>query len=110
GFEHFMLKEIHEQPRTITDAMRGRVIEEEGNVVLGGLQNHLRDLRRAKRLLITACGTSFHAGLIGKYMIEHYARVPVEIEYASEFRYRNPIVDDDDVMIAISQSGETADT
>ncbi len=110
GFAHFMLKEIHEQPRTITDAMRGRVIEEEGNVILGGLQNHLKDLRRAKRLIITACGTSFHAGLIGKYMIEQYARVPVEIEYASEFRYRNPIVDDEDVMFAISQSGETADT
>jgi glucosamine--fructose-6-phosphate aminotransferase (isomerizing) len=110
GFDHFMLKEIHEQPRTITDAMRGRVIEEEGNIVLGGLQNHLDELRRAKRLIITACGTSFHAGLIGKYMIEQYARIPVEIEYASEFRYRNPIVNDDDVMFGISQSGETADT
>ncbi len=110
GFDHFMLKEIHEQPRTITDAMRGRVIEEEGDIVLGGLQNQLRDLRRAKRLILTACGTSFHAGLIGKYMIEQYARIPVEIEYASEFRYRNPIVGDDDVMFGISQSGETADT
>jgi glucosamine--fructose-6-phosphate aminotransferase (isomerizing) len=110
GFDHFMLKEIYEQPRTITDAMRGRVIEEEGNVVLGGLENHLRELRRANRILITACGTSFHAGLIGKYMIEQYARVQVDIEYASEFRYRNPIVGDDDVMLAISQSGETADT
>ncbi|MDP4199037.1 MAG: glutamine--fructose-6-phosphate transaminase (isomerizing) [Bacteroidota bacterium] len=110
GYDHFMLKEIHEQPRTITDGMRGRLIEEEGNVVLGGLQNHLRELRRAKRLIITACGTSFHAGLIGKYMIEQYARIPVDIEYASEFRYRNPIVGDDDVMFAISQSGETADT
>ncbi len=110
GFDHFMLKEIHEQPQTITDAMRGRVIEEEGNIVLGGLQSHLDELRRAKRLIITACGTSFHAGLIGKYMIEQYARVPVEIEYASEFRYRNPIVDANDVMFGISQSGETADT
>ncbi|HEY3874136.1 MAG TPA: glutamine--fructose-6-phosphate transaminase (isomerizing) [Candidatus Kapabacteria bacterium] len=110
GFDHFMLKEIHEQPKTITDALRGRVIEEEGNVVLGGLQNHLRDLRRAKRLIITACGTSFHAGLIGKYMIEQYVRIPVDIEYASEFRYRNPIIEDDDVMFGISQSGETADT
>ncbi len=110
GFDHFMLKEIHEQPQTITDAMRGRVIEDEGNIVLGGLQNHLDGLRRAKRLLITACGTSFHAGLIGKYMIEQYARIPVDIEYASEFRYRNPIVNDDDVMFGISQSGETADT
>ncbi len=110
GFEHFMLKEIHEQPHTITDAMRGRILEEEGNVVLGGLQNHLRELRRAKRIIITACGTSYHAGLIGKYMIEQYARVPVNIEYASEFRYRNPIVEDEDVMFGISQSGETADT
>ncbi len=110
GFDHFMLKEIYEQPRTITDAMRGRVVEEEGNVVLGGLENHLRELRRVNRILITACGTSFHAGLIGKYMIEQYARIPVDIEYASEFRYRNPIVGDDDVMFAISQSGETADT
>jgi glutamine---fructose-6-phosphate transaminase (isomerizing) len=110
GYDHFMLKEIHEQPRTITDAMRGRVVEEDGDIVLGGLQNHLRELRRAKRLIISACGTSFHAGLVGKYMIEQYARVPVDIEYASEFRYRNPIVGDDDVLFAISQSGETADT
>jgi glucosamine--fructose-6-phosphate aminotransferase (isomerizing) len=110
GYEHFMLKEIHEQAHTITDAMRGRVLEDEGDIVLGGLRDHLRELRRAKRLIITACGTSFHAGLIGKYMIEHYARVPVSIEYASEFRYRNPIVGDDDVMFGISQSGETADT
>jgi len=110
GYEHFMLKEIHEQPHTITDAMRGRIVEEDGNVVLGGLQNHLRELRRAKRIIITACGTSYHAGLIGKYMIEQYARVPVTIEYASEFRYRNPIVEDEDVMFGISQSGETADT
>jgi glucosamine--fructose-6-phosphate aminotransferase (isomerizing) len=110
GYEHFMIKEIHEQPRTITDAMRGRVLEEEGNIVLGGLQNHVRELRRAKRIIITACGTSFHAGLIGKYMLEQFVRVPVEIEYASEFRYRNPIVNDDDVVFGISQSGETADT
>ena len=110
GYEDFMLKEIHEQPRTITDAMRGRIIEDEGNVVLGGLQNHLKELRRAKRFIITACGTSYHAGLIGKYMIEQYARVPVNIEYASEFRYRNPIIEDEDVMFGISQSGETADT
>ncbi|HET6513078.1 MAG TPA: glutamine--fructose-6-phosphate transaminase (isomerizing), partial [Candidatus Kapabacteria bacterium] len=110
GYEHFMLKEIHEQPNTITDAMRGRLLEEDGNVVLGGLQNHLRDLRGAKRIIISACGTSFHAGLIGKYMLEQYARVPVDVEYASEFRYRNPIVTEDDVMFVISQSGETADT
>ena len=110
GYSHFMIKEIHEQPHTITDAMRGRVLEEEGDILLGGLQNHLRELRHTKRLILTACGTSFHAGLIGKYMIEQYARIPVEIEYASEFRYRNPIVNDDDVVFGISQSGETADT
>ena len=110
GYSHFMLKEIHEQPRTITDAMRGRVLEEEGDIILGGLQNHLKGLRHTKRLILTACGTSFHAGLIGKYMIEQYARLQVDIEYASEFRYRNPIVSDDDVMFVISQSGETADT
>jgi glucosamine--fructose-6-phosphate aminotransferase (isomerizing) len=110
GYQHFMLKEIHEQPSTITDAMRGRVIEEEGEVILGGLQKHLRDLRRARRFIISACGTSFHAGLIGKYMLEQFAQVPVDIEYASEFRYRNPIVTEDDVMFCISQSGETADT
>src|SRR5581483_1087826 len=97
GYDHFMLKEIHEQPRTITDAMRGRVVEEEGNIVLGGLQSHLDELRQAKRLILTACGTSFHAALIGKYMIEQYARVPVEVEYASEFRYRNPIIEEGDV-------------
>lgn len=110
GYDHFMLKEIHEQPDTITDAMRGRLLEDDGNVILGGLQNHLRDLRRAKRIIISACGTSFHAGLIGKYMLEQYASVPVDVEYASEFRYRNPIVTEDDVMFVISQSGETADT
>jgi len=110
GYDHFMLKEIHEQPNTILDAMRGRIIEDEGNVVLGGLQENLRDLRRAKRFLITACGTSFHAGLIGKYMLEQFTQTPVDIEYASEFRYRNPIVTEDDVMFCISQSGETADT
>ncbi|MEO6940875.1 MAG: glutamine--fructose-6-phosphate transaminase (isomerizing) [Candidatus Kapaibacterium sp.] len=110
GYEHFMLKEIHEQPNTITDAMRGRVLEEEGDIVLGGLRNHLRDLRRAQRFIISACGTSFHAALIGKYMLEQHAQVPVDVEYASEFRYRNPIVTENDVMFSISQSGETADT
>ncbi len=110
GYEHFMLKEIHEQPSTVRDAMRGRVIEDEGSIVLGGLRNHLSNLRNAKRILITACGTSYHAALIGKYMLEQLAQVPVDVEYASEFRYRNPVVTEGDVMFVISQSGETADT
>jgi len=110
GYEHFMLKEIHEQPATIADALRGRILFEEGDVKLGGLSDVMDDLRKAKRFIITACGTSWHAGLVGEYMIEQYARVPVEVEYASEFRYRNPIVTEDDIVWAISQSGETADT
>ncbi len=110
GYEHFMLKEIHEQPSTVRDAMRGRVIEDEGSIVLGGLRNHLAHIRNAKRILITACGTSYHAALIGKYMLEQLAQVPVDVEYASEFRYRNPVVTEGDVMFVISQSGETADT
>lgn len=110
GYEHFMLKEIHEQHATIADALRGRILFEEGDVKLGGLRDVMDDLRKAKRFIITACGTSWHAGLVGEYMIEQYARVPVEVEYASEFRYRNPIVTEDDIVWAISQSGETADT
>jgi len=110
GYEHFMLKEIHEQPSTVRDAMRGRVIHDEGSIVLGGLRNHLTHIRNAKRILITACGTSYHAALIGKYMLEQLAQVPVDVEYASEFRYRNPVVTEGDVMFVISQSGETADT
>ncbi len=110
GYEHFMLKEIHEQPSTVHDAMRGRVILDEGSIVLGGLRNHLTHIRNAKRILITACGTSYHAALIGKYMLEQLAQVPVDVEYASEFRYRNPVVTEGDVMFVISQSGETADT
>jgi len=110
GFDHFMLKEIHEQPETIRNAMRGRLQVEEGNVKLGGLQNVLGKLLSARRILITACGTSWHAGLVGEYMLEQIAGVPVEVEYASEFRYRNPIVNIDDVVLLISQSGETADT
>jgi glucosamine--fructose-6-phosphate aminotransferase (isomerizing) len=105
-----MLKEIHEQSATVKDAMRGRIIEDEGSIVLGGLRNHLPALRKAKRIIITACGTSYHAGLIGKYMLEQFAQIPVDIEYASEFRYRNPVVNEGDVMFVISQSGETADT
>ncbi len=110
GYPHFMLKEIHEQPATISDALRGRILFEEGDVKLGGLNDVIDDLRKAKRFIITACGTSWHAGLVGEYMIEQYARVPVEIEYASEFRYRNPIITENDIVWAISQSGETADT
>lgn len=110
GYPHFMLKEIHEQPSTITDAMRGRILLEQGDVKLGGLSDVMNDLRKAKRFIITACGTSWHAGLVGEYMIEQYARIPVEVEYASEFRYRNPILTENDIVWAISQSGETADT
>lgn len=110
GFEHFMLKEIYEQPRTVADCMRGRLIKDDGVTKLGGLSQILHNVLRARKIYITACGTSYHAGLIGEYMIEEYCRIPVEVEYASEFRYRDPIINDDDLIIAISQSGETADT
>lgn len=110
GFEHFMLKEIYEQPQTITDGLRGRLLIEEGNVKLGGLRNVQDELRNAKRIIITACGTSYNAALVGEYLIEQLAHIPVEVEYASEFRYRSPILFDDDILIVISQSGETADT
>lgn len=110
GYDHFMLKEIYEQPRTVADGMRGRLIEEDGVTHLGGLSNILHNVLRARKIFITACGTSYHAGLIGEYMIEEHCRVPVEVEYASEFRYRDPIIQDDQLVIAISQSGETADT
>jgi glutamine---fructose-6-phosphate transaminase (isomerizing) len=110
GFEHFMLKEIFEQPSVMHDVMRGRVRLEEGKVCLGGIDDYLDRLKMAKRIVICACGTSWHAGLIGEYLIEEFARIPVEVDYASEFRYRNPIVGVDDVVIVISQSGETADT
>ncbi|MBN1154509.1 glutamine--fructose-6-phosphate transaminase (isomerizing) [candidate division KSB1 bacterium] len=110
GHPHFMLKEITEQPQTIYDSMRGRLLAEEGTARLGGIQNDLDSLLYARRLLITACGTSWHAALIGEYMIEEFVRIPVEVEYASEFRYRDPIIHRDTVVIAISQSGETADT
>lgn len=110
GFEHFMLKEIFEQPGTIEDAMRGRLIEEEGVVRLGGLLEKMYDILKARRIMITACGTSWHAALIGEYLIEHLCRLPVEVEYASEFRYRNPVITEDTLVIVISQSGETADT
>jgi len=110
NYEHFMLKEINEQPRTIMDAMRGRIIKEEGIVKLGGLDKVEDRLVNANKIIILASGTSWHAGLIAEYLIEEFCRIPVEVEYASEFRYRNPILDENDVVIAISQSGETADT
>ena len=110
GYEHFMIKEIHEQPRSIQDCFRGRLNATEGWVSLGGIRDYEQKMINAKRLIIVACGTSWHAGLVGEYLIEDLARINVEVEYASEFRYRNPIITEDDVVIAISQSGETADT
>lgn len=110
GYEHFMLKEIYEQPQVILDCMRGRMNAEQGWIRLGGVNEYATRINNAKRIIITACGTSWHSGLIAEYLIEELARVPVEVEYASEFRYRNPIVTQNDVVLAISQSGETADT
>ncbi len=110
GYDHFMLKEIMEQPRTIKDAMRGRLIKDEGIARFGGMREVFDALLNAKRVLITACGTSWHAALIGEYMMEEFVRVPVEVEYASEFRYRDPVIEENNVVIVISQSGETADT
>ncbi len=110
GYEHFMLKEIFEQPKSIQDTLRGRLLVEEGIIKMAGIWDHLERINRAERIIIIACGTSWHAGLIGEYLIEEFARIPVEVEYASEFRYRNPIISEKDVVIAISQSGETADT
>jgi glucosamine--fructose-6-phosphate aminotransferase (isomerizing) len=109
-FEHFMLKEIFEQPKTIEDTFRGRISPDHTEIVLGGLLDVFPKLLNARRIIIIGCGTSWHAALVGEYLIEEYARIPVEVEYASEFRYRNPILNADDVVIAISQSGETADT
>lgn len=110
GYEHFMLKEIFEQPSTILDCLRGRLLPEEGLIRMSGISNNIDKLTNAKRIMIVACGTSWHAGLVAEYIIEELCRIPVEVEYASEFRYRNPIVGEGDVIIAISQSGETADT
>ena len=110
GYDHFMLKEIYEQPRSIKDSMRGRISSQMGIVNLGGITEYEQKFMNAKRIIFIACGTSWHAGLVGEYLFEDLARIPVEVEYASEFRYRNPIVYEDDVVIAISQSGETADT
>ena len=110
GFDSFMLKEIHEQPISIEECMRGRLNVEESWVKLGGMEEYKKRMLKAKRMIIVGCGTSWHAGLIGEYLIEELARIPVEVEYASEFRYRNPVISDKDVVIGISQSGETADT
>jgi glutamine---fructose-6-phosphate transaminase (isomerizing) len=110
GFAHFMLKEIFEQPRAIHDTFRGRILPDNSGVMLGGLHNVIDSMCEAERIVIIACGTSWHAGLVGEYIFEEYTRIPVEVEYASEFRYRNPIIKKGDVVIAISQSGETADT
>jgi glucosamine--fructose-6-phosphate aminotransferase (isomerizing) len=110
GYDHFMLKEIFEQPRSIQDCMRGRIYPQSGKVQLGGIKEFAEKLKNIDRIIIVACGTSWHAGLVGEYLIEEYARIPVEVEYASEFRYRNPIITEKDVVIAVSQSGETADT
>ena len=110
GFDHFMLKEIYEQPKTIFDCLRGRLDITLEDIIMGGVQSHIESLKNANRIIIIACGTSWHAGLVAEYIIEELCRIPVEVEYASEFRYRNPIVNKGDVIFAISQSGETADT
>jgi glucosamine--fructose-6-phosphate aminotransferase (isomerizing) len=110
GYKHFMLKEIFEQPSSIADVMRGRLLPDDGDVRLGGITEHQFDLGRVQRMVVTACGTSWHAGLVGEYMLEELAKIPVGVEYASEFRYRNPVLEDGTLALAISQSGETADT
>ena len=110
GYEHFMLKEIFEQPKSIQDTLRGRLLVNEGIIKMAGIWDHLDRINKAERIIIIACGTSWHAGLIGEYLIEEFARIPVEVEYASEFRYRNPIITEKDIVVAISQSGETADS
>src|SRR5690554_10397 len=110
GYDHFMLKEIYEQPQAIKDTFRGRLHSDKGMIRMAGIEDNLNRFLNAKRIIIAACGTSWHAGLVAEYMIEEFARIPVEVEYASEFRYRNPIINADDVVISISQSGETADT
>ena len=110
GYAHYMLKEINEQPNSIQDSMRGRLIGSKNSIVLGGIKEYEKKLVNAKRMIIIGCGTSWHAGLVGEYLFEDLARIPVEVEYASEFRYRNPVIGEEDIVIAISQSGETADT
>ncbi len=110
GYEHFMLKEIYEQPRAITDTYRGRLLREDGIIKMMGVEDNMKKFLNADRIIIVACGTSWHAGLVAEYIFEDLARIPVEVEYASEFRYRNPVITENDIIIAISQSGETADT
>ncbi|HSM59157.1 MAG TPA: glutamine--fructose-6-phosphate transaminase (isomerizing), partial [Longimicrobiales bacterium] len=110
GYEHFMLKEIFEQPTSLRNVLRGRLLEDIGDARLGGIAAHQFNLGQVRRIVITACGTSWHAGLVGEYMLEELAHIPVSVEYASEFRYRNPVVEDGTLVLAISQSGETADT
>ncbi|SFJ71765.1 glutamine--fructose-6-phosphate transaminase (isomerizing) [Myroides guanonis] len=110
GYDHFMLKEIHEQPDVITDTFRGRLLPEQGIIRMAGIEDNLEKFLKADKITIAACGTSWHAALVAEYIIEEFARIPVEVEYASEFRYRNPIISENDILIAISQSGETADT
>jgi len=110
GYDHFMLKEIHEQPSTIHDCLRGRLLPQSLQIMMGGIENNMEAFINANRIMIVACGTSWHAGLVAEYLIEEFCRIPVEVEYASEFRYRNPVIHKGDVIIAISQSGETADT
>ena len=110
GYEHFMLKEIHEQPSAISDTYRGRMLVDKGIIRMAGVDDNMERIANAKRIIIVACGTSWHAGLVAEYIFEDIARIPVEVEYASEFRYRNPVISENDVVIAISQSGETADT
>jgi glucosamine--fructose-6-phosphate aminotransferase (isomerizing) len=110
GYPHFMLKEIFEQPKSLRDSMRGRINADKNHLVLGGLIEYQQKLVNAQRIIIVGCGTSWHAGLVGEYLFEEFARIPVEVEYASEFRYRNPVINENDIVIAISQSGETADT
>lgn len=110
GYEHFMLKEIMEQPETVFDCLRGRLLASEGQIIMSGIDKHLPAFQQAARIMIVACGTSWHAGLVAEYLIETFARIPVEVEYASEFRYRDPVIHPGDIIIAISQSGETADT
>ena len=110
GYDHFMLKEIFEQPRTIHDSLRGRLDSTAGTITMSGIENNIQHFKKANRIIIVACGTSWHAGLLAEYIIEELCRIPVEVEYASEFRYRNPVINKGDIIIAISQSGETADT
>lgn len=110
GYDHFMLKEIHEQPKAIKDTLRGRLLVDQGKIQINSINEYKEKFQKANRIIIVACGTSWHAGLVGEYLLEHFVRIPVEVEYASEFRYRDPIIQKNDIVVCISQSGETADT